>query len=147
LICRQIKYNHGMEAGRMSERLVLVVDDDEATQVLMTRYLQALGLSVLVAGDGEGALALLREHMGAVRLALIDLAMPRMNGFELAEAIRADPDLSSLPVVALTARVGPEVDSRAAAAGIDQIIQKPFEPARLRGLLSRLKLLGEAQQI
>ncbi len=126
----------------MSGKLILVVDDDDATQLLMRRYLQALGLIALTAGNGEQALELLHQYPGEVRLVLVDLAMPHMNGFELAEIIRADPALADLPLVALTARVGPEIDARAIQAGINQIIRKPFEPARLRALLTELSLLA-----
>lgn len=126
----------------MTRNLVLVVDDDDATQTLMSRYLQSLGIQAMTAGDGEHALEVLREHSEQIALVLLDIAMPRMNGYELARAVRAEPGLADLPLIAITARVGPHVDTQAIEAGINDIIQKPFEPKHLKRILAELALLG-----
>src|SRR5574341_1756295 len=110
----------------MSNCRILVVDDDDATQLLMSRYLESLGIDALVAGNGEQALELLKQHTAEISLVLIDIAMPGMNGYDLARAIRTELALTDLPLIALTARVGPEVGTKALAAGIDEVVAKPF---------------------
>jgi len=116
---------------------VLVVDDDEIALNLMRRYLGAMGVPVLVAEGGEAALDIIRQQAGRVSLVLLDLAMPFMNGLQVCKAIRTDLQLVDLPVVALTARVGPGIDTAVYEAGINEVITKPFDPQLLRQVLSK----------
>jgi len=116
---------------------VLVVDDDEIALNLMRHYLGAMGVPVLVAEGGEAALDIIRQHTEQVGLVLLDLAMPSMNGLQVCKAIRTDLQLVDLPVVALTACVGPDIDTAVYEAGIDKVITKPFDPQLLRQVLSK----------
>jgi CheY-like chemotaxis protein len=122
-----------MESGNN----VLVVDDDGVALTLMRRYLGTMGVSVLVAEGGEAALDIIREQAGRVSLVLLDIAMPFMNGLQVCKAIRSDLQLADLPVVALTARVGPGVDAAISEAGINDVITKPFDPQLLRQVLAK----------
>jgi CheY-like chemotaxis protein len=115
---------------------VLIVDDDTVTLSLISYHLTAMGLSVLTAKDGTIALDILDQQAEEIVLVLLDLAMPHMNGFEVCQAIRANPTTSMLPVIAVTARVGPDIDTLANKAGINAMISKPFDADHLRQVVS-----------
>ena len=87
----------------MSEPRVLVVDDDEPTNQLMERYLGSVGAKSEYAMSGVEALEMLHRNPARYSLVLLDLAMPIMNGYDVCRAIRADPELAHLPIVAFTA--------------------------------------------
>jgi CheY-like chemotaxis protein len=121
----------------MAEFRVLVVDDDEPTNRLMKRYLGSMGLESEYAISGEDALEMLRRDPDGDSLVLLDLAMPIMNGYEVCRAIRGDPTLAHLPIVAFTARAGVESQERAYEAGVDDIILKPFQRADIVRVVER----------
>lgn len=120
---------------------VLVVDDDATTIMLLRHYLEGIHVTTLVAVDGPNALDVLEVHSDQIGLVLLDIAMPRMNGFELCRAIRANPALADLPVVAVTARSSPDMYADAEAAGINLVIPKPFKPSAIREVLEKYELL------
>lgn len=119
---------------------VLIVDDDAIALNLMSHYLNTLDVPVLTATSGAMALDILDEMQGAVHLVLLDIAMPSMNGYEVCEAIRANAATAHLPVVAVTARTGPEVQTSTQEVGINEVITKPFEPAQLLSVIDRFFL-------
>ena len=88
---------------------VLVAEDDPDIVELLTLYLSGSGYEVVAAGDGEQALELLRTR--PVDVALVDIMMPRMNGYDLIKAVRAESDI---PVIIVSARSMP-ADKRARA--------------------------------
>jgi DNA-binding response OmpR family regulator len=117
---------------------VLVVDDDAHIRELVQMKLQGAGHEVITANDGEEGLARARNE--GPGLVLLDIAMPKLTGLEVCEALRADPATANLPIVLITARSG-EVDvERGFAAGADDYITKPFSP---RELLHRLEAILE----
>jgi CheY-like chemotaxis protein len=107
--------------GLISPVPVLVVDDDEAIRCAVADLLEEAGFGVSQAQDGEQALAMLRRSpLPAV--VLLDLMMPRVDGWQVVEAMRASPPLASVPVMVLTAfsaRVGLPNDCR--------VLHKPLE--------------------
>lgn len=115
---------------------VLIVDDDNIALSLISHHLNAMGIPVLTAQDGTTALDILNQQAEEIVLVLLDLAMPRMSGFEVCQAIRANPATSMLPVVAVTARVGPDIDTLADKVGINAMITKPFDADHLRQVVS-----------
>jgi len=119
----------------MTQKTVLIVDDDLMTLQLTSRVIERFGWVAITADSGEEALSLLNEQGSQVDLILLDLAMPRMDGYLVAEEIRKDPDLQSIPILALTARVEYEAQTKALQAGIDGIVFKPFEVEKLRRAL------------
>ncbi|MCA9556933.1 MAG: response regulator [Myxococcales bacterium] len=103
---------------------VLVVDDERLIREMLSRALGAKGIEVDTAADGVEALERIRG--APPDLVLLDLMMPKMDGFDVLEAVRADPDTRSLQMIVLTARGGQEVLQEALEAGADDYIAKPF---------------------
>ena len=114
---------------------VLVADDKEKNRELARILLERRGHRVLLAEDGAQALRLVREHGPA--LALLDLAMPEKDGYEVARELKADPRTSGIPLVAFTAFAMRGDQDRAAAAGFDAYVSKPVERAALESVMAR----------
>jgi len=115
---------------------IVVCEDDPAILKLLQLALREIGHELLVASDGVAGFALIeRERPDAI---LTDVTMPRMNGLELADAVRARPDLASIPIVFLSAsaqRVQVEAGYR---HGATAYVTKPFRAAELRGALAQV---------
>ena len=113
---------------------VLVVDDNRAAAEMMTLVVRMLGNEVRTASDGQEAIELAAEFLPEV--ILMDLGMPRMNGFEAARTIRKQGWGQTMKLVALTGW-GQETDKqRTKEAGFDHHLVKPAEPAELQRILS-----------
>ena len=119
---------------------VLAVDDDPFTIKALERYLCPEGLQVLSATSGESALARLGE--GGIDLVILDLNLPRMDGFEVCRRIKTGEETRSVPVIMLTAAyVDAGNQQRGYEAGADAYMAKPF---LRRALLHNVRtLLGE----
>jgi chemosensory pili system protein ChpA (sensor histidine kinase/response regulator) len=117
-------------------RSVLVVDDSVTVRKVMTRLLERNGLSVQLAKDGVEAIALLETSRPD--LMLLDIEMPRMDGFEVLRHVRHAPRLADLPVVMISSRTGSKHRERAAELGVDHFLGKPFKEAELLMLIGRL---------
>jgi len=118
---------------------ILVADDDQDLNDLVTMKLEAAGHEVVSVVDGENALA--RALSDKPDLIVLDWMLPRRNGLEVCREVRSDPGLSGTRILMLTARAQ-EVDvERAFAAGAEEYITKPFSPRelvlRVTALLSR----------
>jgi DNA-binding response OmpR family regulator len=111
-------------------RTVLVADDDEDILQLVSFRLERAGYKVVTAADGQQALAAAREHQPD--LAVLDVMMPGLNGYEVTRQLRADPATAAIPVILLTARVQEADVSRGFEAGADDYLRKPFSPQELR---------------
>jgi DNA-binding response OmpR family regulator len=110
--------------------VVLAADDDEDILELVAFRLERSGYTVLRAKDGEEALALaLAERPD---LAVLDVVMPKLDGFELTRCLRAEPATSRMPIILLTARAQDADLEQGFAAGADDYIRKPFSPQELR---------------
>jgi PAS domain S-box-containing protein len=108
---------------------VLVVEDNPTNQQVAQAVLEGAGIHVEIAADGEEALAALqRAPYDAV---LMDIQMPRMDGYEATRRIRREPRFSSLPVIAMTAHAMKGDDEKCLAAGMDDYIAKPIQQDRL----------------
>jgi two-component system alkaline phosphatase synthesis response regulator PhoP len=121
---------------------VLVVDDARDVRNLIAAHLKRGGHTVLLAEDGDAALELAREEKPD--LAIVDIMMPGMNGYELTETIREIPMTKDLPVIVLTARAGGADRAHAFRVGADAFVQKPFELQRLTDAISSVMLLQDA---
>ena len=110
--------------------VVLAADDDEDILELIVFRLERSGYTVLQAHDGAEALELARTTQPD--LAVLDVMMPMMDGFELTRRLRKDEATSKMPIILLTSR-GQEADiQRGFDAGADDYIRKPFSPEELR---------------
>jgi signal transduction histidine kinase/ActR/RegA family two-component response regulator len=114
---------------------VLVADDQEMNRDLARILLERRGLRVLLAEDGVKAVQLAREHQPG--LALIDLAMPRKDGYETARELKSDPRTALIPLIAFTAFAMNGDEGRALAAGFDAYLSKPVDRSALAKLLAR----------
>ena len=110
--------------------LVLVADDDPDILTLVGFRLERAGYEVLSARDGEEALALALERQPD--LAILDVMMPKLDGYEVTQRLRDNAATSSMPVILLTARVQEADITRGFEAGADDYIKKPFSPQELR---------------
>jgi chemosensory pili system protein ChpA (sensor histidine kinase/response regulator) len=115
---------------------VLVVDDSITIRKFTTRMLERNNMSVLTAKDGVDAVLKLKERKPD--LMLLDLEIPRMGGFEVAEFIRGDPRLKDLPIIIITSRSGEKHRQRAQTMGIDKFLGKPYQEAELIELISEV---------
>lgn len=124
---------------------VLVVDDDERMLRLMAEILEIGGYRTFVAGDGESALQLLEDR--SPDLVLLDVMMPRMDGYEVCRRIR---DSSRVPVIMVTAKGSEEEKIEGLDAGADDYITKPFSAgeltARVRAVLRRSRFSDETPE-
>ncbi|MBK5303217.1 MULTISPECIES: Hpt domain-containing protein [Gammaproteobacteria] len=115
--------------------LVLVVDDSVTVRKVTSRLLERHGMNVLTAKDGVDAMLLLEEHMPD--LMLLDIEMPRMDGFEVATQIRADERLRHLPIIMITSRTGQKHRDRAMAIGVNDYLGKPYQESVLLDSIAR----------
>jgi CheY-like chemotaxis protein len=113
---------------------ILVADDDLDVRASLRMVLTLLGHEVTVAGDGASALEAARTTRPHV--ALLDLAMPRGSGLEVARQLRQDPSLRGILLVAVSGYGQEEVVAQALAAGFDRHFLKPLELADLQALLA-----------
>lgn len=121
---------------------ILTVDDDPHIRELLRMYLRKEGYHVIEAADGVEALDLLAEEK--TQLAIVDIMMPNMDGYELCEKIRSHYDI---PVLMVTAK-GELIDKeKAYLVGTDDYVVKPFEPKevlfRIKALLRRFQMINE----
>jgi two-component system phosphate regulon response regulator PhoB len=110
--------------------LVLVADDDPDILQLVSLRLERSGYEVMVAGDGEQALNAALQR--APDLALLDVMMPKLDGYQVTERLRGNAGTKHMPVILLTARVQEADIARGIEAGADDYVKKPFSTQELR---------------
>lgn len=115
---------------------ILVVDDDPVILRLIEVNLDLEGFEVVTANRGEDAIAKARDT--APDLILLDLMMPEMSGWELAERLQKDDTVSGIPLVFLSARTQDEDRRRGEELGVAGYITKPFDPADLVATIRKL---------
>jgi len=120
----------------MSAKRILIADDNDASRELLKEVLETSGYEVIEAADGVEALNGARQQ--APDLVLVDIQMPRMDGYEVLRQLRAEPQSAKLQVIALTAFAMQGDRERALEAGFDGYITKPVEIAALREHIRKL---------
>lgn len=118
---------------------VLVVDDHPSIVRLLQRVLQAERHEVLIASDGEEALRRVRDEHPA--LVLLDVTMPRKNGFEVLQELKSDPSTQAMIVIMLTGHDQDAEMAHGLQLGADWYVPKPFSPVDIVALVRRF--LGE----
>jgi chemosensory pili system protein ChpA (sensor histidine kinase/response regulator) len=106
-----------------------VVDDSITVRRVTQRLLERNGMRVLTAKDGVDAVSLLQEHLPDI--ILLDIEMPRMDGYEVAAHVRNDPRLKDVPIVMITSRVSEKHRARAIELGVDDYLGKPYQESQL----------------
>ena len=121
----------------MSQHAVLIVDDDPFIRKLIVTTLQGVSTFVLYeACDGEDAVRAARRE--APQLVFLDIDMPRLDGIEACRQMRSEPAMGGAKIVMLTASADDTARERAAAAGADRFLTKPFSPLDLLRLVDEL---------
>ena len=119
---------------------ILYVEDNEDNIYLLTRRLARLGHHVEVARDGEEGVQ--RVKLGQPDLVIMDLVLPRLDGWEATRRIKADPATASIPVLALSASAMPGDEDSARRAGCEDFEPKPVDFQRLHEKIERLLAAG-----
>ena len=133
----------GGRAVRDERIFALVVDDSITVRRVTQRLLERNGMRVMTAKDGVEALALLQEHVPDV--VLLDIEMPRMDGYEVAAHVRSDARLADVPIIMITSRVGDKHRARAIELGVDDYLGKPYQESQLLDAIEPLVLARRRQ--
>ncbi|HEY5307698.1 MAG TPA: response regulator, partial [Casimicrobiaceae bacterium] len=120
---------HAHVAAAAVQPLVMIVDDSLTVRKITSRLLQREGFVVVAAKDGVDALQLLLEQVPDV--ILLDIEMPRMDGFEFAKTIKGDPKFVNIPIIMITSRTAEKHRNRAAELGVDLYLGKPYQEEEL----------------
>ena len=122
----------------MVNNCILVVDDEARMRKLIRDFLVAKGFSILEAEDGEKALEVFEENKNKITLILLDVMMPKLDGWSVLRQIRQE---SKVPIIMLTARGEEQDELFGFELGVDEYISKPFSPkilvARVEAILKR----------
>jgi chemosensory pili system protein ChpA (sensor histidine kinase/response regulator) len=117
-------------AGQIDRRVfALVVDDSITVRRVTQRLLERNGMRVMTAKDGLEAVSVLQDEVPDV--ILLDIEMPRMDGYEVASHVRNDARLKNIPIVMITSRVGEKHRARAIELGVNEYIGKPYQEGQL----------------
>ena len=123
----------------MLKQYILVVDDEERMRKLIKDFLAAKNYSILEAEDGEEALKVYEENKGKISLIMLDVMMPKQDGWSVLRQIRQEDQ--KLPIIMLTARGEEQDELFGFELGVDEYISKPFSPkilvARVEAILKR----------
>lgn len=125
-------------SARDDRVFVLVVDDSITVRRVTQRLLERNGMRVITAKDGIEAMSVLQENTPDV--ILLDIEMPRMDGYEVASQVRNDPRLLEVPIIMITSRVGDKHRARAIELGVDDYLGKPYQESQLLDAIEPLVL-------
>ncbi len=116
--------------------LAMVVDDSITVRRVMERFLERNGMRVVTAKDGLDAIGVLRDNKPDI--ILLDIEMPRMDGYEFATHVRNDERVADVPIIMITSRTGDKHRARAIEIGVNDYLGKPYQEAQLIEAISRL---------
>ncbi len=119
----------------MQRQKILVADDDPDIVDIIQTVLEGEGFQVLVAADGEEALRKVKEERPD--LLLLDIMMPKLDGYQVCQQVKDDVSLSSIPVVIISARGQKSDKDKGFRAGVCDYIVKPFDPLELPEIVRR----------
>jgi CheY-like chemotaxis protein len=122
--------------GEMHRKVVIVEDTDTCAATLEIAFLAIPDVTVVTVSSARQALEIL--HDGHAAALVTDLHMPRMDGFELIEKLRADQRYARLPVIVVSGDTDPRTPERLSRLGVDAFFSKPYSPAEVRDKLEHL---------
>lgn len=120
-----------------SDYKVLIVDDSKTDRSIMKNSLKPLGVTIVEAGDGVEALNIIKNSDEAFDACLIDIEMPKMDGYTLASEIRKYNKYRNMPLIAVTSRTGKTDRMRGVEVGMSEYITKPYSPDYLMNVVKR----------
>ncbi|WP_114240556.1 response regulator [Dyella sp. C9] len=123
-----------IDAGELQNRKVLLVDDDMRNLFALSKVLRGWGVQVTMAQDGQKALKVLADQ-DDIELVLMDVMMPVMDGYDTIRAIRAQPQMTRLPIIALTAKAMRGDRERCLEAGANDYLSKPIDVDKLSSMM------------
>lgn len=127
----------GVQPGHSeSQTTILVVDDSVTVRKVTSRFLERQGINVILAKDGIDAIEILQETIPD--LILLDIEMPRMDGFEVATQVRYNKRLHHIPIIMITSRTGEKHRERALEIGVNDYMGKPFQENELLSKIQNL---------
>ncbi len=128
----------------MRQRVILSVEDNAANRRIVRDLFEKRGYRVIEAVDGEsGVAAAAREKPDVI---LMDVQLPRMSGYDAARAVKSNPELRHIPIIAVTSYALSGDQQKAHEAGCDDYVTKPFRPRLLLGMVERyLNAADQAQ--
>jgi PAS domain S-box-containing protein len=118
--------------ARLEGKLVLVIDDEADSRLLISQHLEEFGCQIISASTGENGIRAAREFRPDV--ITLDLLLPGLSGYEVLRALKADPELASIPVVVVSVIAG---ENRGVVLGAVDLLDKPIEPNELHAVLQR----------
>lgn len=124
------------QESRAATGKVLVVEDDPLLRRVLIKILQTWGYAILEAPDGLAALEHVRATPDEVRLILLDIMLPLLNGLEVARHVREEQP--TLPIVACSAALTDEIRDELTSLGVEVFLPKPYTPESLHSLLIRM---------
>ncbi len=122
---------------------IMVIDDSLSVRRVLANRMNAVGWKPIQAKDGLDALEQLQHAPRLPDLILLDIEMPRMDGYEFLSALRKNPDYAAIPVVMITSRAGQKHRDRAFEAGANEYLIKPYQDEQLLSLIRRLAQVAE----
>ena len=134
----RVRSAESVRSVRDDRIFAMVVDDSITVRRVTQRLLERNGMRVLTAKDGVEAMSLLQEHVPDV--ILLDIEMPRMDGYEVASHVRNDPRIADVPIIMITSRVGDKHRARAIELGVDDYLGKPYQESQLLDAIEPLVL-------
>jgi two-component system cell cycle response regulator DivK len=121
--------------------LILIIEDNDLDADMLSRRLTRKGYEVICAADGEHGIALARERLP--HIVIMDMGLPRIDGWEATRRLRASPVTTHIPVIALSAHAMAEDRTRGLEAGCDRYETKPLEFDRLVSAIEQLLTRGD----
>ncbi|MDK9693659.1 MAG: response regulator [Sulfurimonas sp.] len=125
------------EKSKASDYTVMIVDDSKTDRTIMRKALEPLGITLVEAGDGQEALSILKQGDYNFDAMLVDIEMPRMDGYSLATEIKKYNRYKNLPLIAVTSRTGKSDRMRGVESGMVEYITKPYSADYLMSVVQR----------
>ena len=126
-----------LEKSKASDYCVMIVDDSKTDRTIMRKALEPLGLTLVEAADGQEALNILKQGDNNFDAMLVDIEMPRMDGYTLATEIKKYNRYKNLPLIAVTSRTGKSDRMRGVESGMVEYITKPYSADYLASVVQR----------
>jgi len=136
--------NHQLSIINHQSPVVVIAEDNETNLQVLAEYLASRGYRIILAQNGKEAVE--RTQKGHPDLILMDIQMPEMDGVEAIRQIRADENLKTIPIIAVTALVMPGDREKCLTAGADEYLCKPVSLQKLNEMLEKLLLKEEGEQ-